>query len=547
MDRIYALMKKPVSLSSATALFLAYLTVILAAFYPALEGSFLWDDIALQYNYSRISVFSADNVIWALTNTYAGHYQPVTWISYMLDHMLWGTDPTGYHVTNIVLHAMVAVLVFLVFTKLIGQQEKTKGERLFYIAAVAALLFAIHPLRVESVVWITERRDLLSGLFYLLTIYFFLKDRYESPSNNYYLWSILFFILSLLSKAWGISLPLILLLIVLYLEPNIQFTRNDFFAKKNLKIIGYLLPAAIFIVIAKIAQDSAGASIPLSQHGIVDRLMQLGYGVSYYLYKTILPLEFSPLYSLLVHDFFGFQSMLMSAVGYLLILMSLLTYKRFRAASTVFLIYLVTILPVSGLAQSGPQLVADRYSYLSTIPIYLIIVVMLFNSIFNEKYSRVVKLGVITVVCLLVFMSNIYSHSWKNSERLWTHAIVQDEGNYPAWRNRGNLLLGKGLFALAHDDFNNALRAYPESAEAHYNVALSALKLNMHTKAVKHFTAAIDIFENYRDAYINRAKSYLATNRAELALQDLKVALTLDPQSVSAKLLRDSIVHKKTQ
>ena len=543
MEKLQHTSNIPVNHGGSILVHIALALIITITFYPAIAGDFIWDDIAITQNIMHINEMSAANLTWAFTSSYAGHYQPLTWLSYMLDHEIWGMDPAGFHITNILLHILVCIFVYHLLAQLIDLYKPETRYPAYLLAGAAATLYAIHPMRVESVAWITERRDLLCGIFYIATIYYFLRDRYQSQRHIYYVVSLACFTLSLFAKAWGITLPVILFIIARLYDPRTTLPLHPGFIRNYAKIIGYLLPAFIFLIIARYAQDSAGAMLTLERHGISDRLLQLGYSISFYLYKTLLPLDLSPLYSLLIHDFYDVYSLIMTGFGIAITLLAIIAYRKYPVVSIVFFCYLIIILPVTGLAQSGPQLVADRYSYLATIPVYLLIVLAGYQLLRHTAHVKLFTPAVFSLTLLLAFLSHLYSYSWRNAESLWTHAVLQNPGNYPAWRNRGNLLLAKNRVELAHADFIKALDSMPQHAEAHYNLAYTSALLNRHESAIEHYSNAIRLFASYRDAYINRGKSHLALNRPEEALHDFEAALELDPHSTTAKLERDRLLQ----
>src|SRR5262245_14035959 len=231
------------------------------------------------------------------TTFHMGHYQPLAWATLGLDYALWGMNPAGYHGTNLLLHGANAALFFALLLALL--RRAIPGDRLpregalRLAAAFGALFFAVHPLRVESVAWITERRDLLSAFFALLALLAYLRMQEEPAARSL---SLLAYALSLLSKAWGVTLPAVLL--VLDVWPLRRFAGKEPRRRVFLEKVPYLVLALACAAIAPLAQKEAEAMRPLASHTLLDRTMQAAYGLVFYVRRTLLPTGLSPLYEL---------------------------------------------------------------------------------------------------------------------------------------------------------------------------------------------------------------------------------------------------------
>ena len=249
--------------------------VVFACFWPALSGEFVhWDDYE---NFVRNPHLAAGDLKWVFT-TSEGHYMPLTWLSLFLDYGIWKLDPFGYHLTNLLLHCGNTLLFYFLLLALL--REKTVATCFF--AAAGALLFAIHPLRVEVVAWATERRELLSGLFFLLTIHAYLRGRRVV--------SVILFVCTLLSKATGMMLPLVLLVIDVW-----PLGRTDW-KKLLVQKVPYLGFTLLYVGLTYVSQTQANAMWTVEEYGLLERATQPGFRFSFYLWKTILPIDLSPLY-----------------------------------------------------------------------------------------------------------------------------------------------------------------------------------------------------------------------------------------------------------
>ena len=268
--------------------------VAVACFLPTLRNDFvLWDDDLNFTDNPSYRGLSWRQLRWMFTTVHGGHYQPLSWVTLGLDYTLWGMNPAGYHLTSVLLHAANAVLFYHVVQALL-RRAAVSGPALVLegAAAVGALFFAIHPLRVESVAWASERRDVLAALFYLATVLAYLRMAEEEPSGRarrWYLVSLACFVLSLLSKAWGITLPVVLLALDVF-----PLRR----APRLLEKAPYAALALGAAALAFVAQQHQPAMRTLAQHGPLQRTAQAAYGLCFYLWKTVAPWHLSPAYLL---------------------------------------------------------------------------------------------------------------------------------------------------------------------------------------------------------------------------------------------------------
>src|SRR5437879_1125872 len=274
-----------------------------AAFLPALHNQFVnWDDPRnfLENPYYRGLAWTHLRWMWT---THLGHYIPLTWMSLGLDYLLWGMNPFGYHLTSLLLHTANAVVFFFVVRLLLTlalPSSSERGHALDVSAGVAALLFAIHPLRVESVVWVTERRDVLSGLFYLLTILVYLRACERGTRGRWWYWlSVVVFGCALLSKSMAVSLPVVLLILDIYPLRRLGGARGwwtEPARRVYVEKLPFVLLAATASTFAFKAQVPLGNMAPLAKLSVLGRLAVSAYGLSFYLWKMVVPVNLSPVY-----------------------------------------------------------------------------------------------------------------------------------------------------------------------------------------------------------------------------------------------------------
>src|SRR5881296_2117995 len=278
----------------------------LTAFLPALQNQFVaWDDDKNFLDNPRYRGLGWAHLRWMFTAFHQGHYIPLTWVTFGMDHLLWGMKPVGYHLTSLLLHAVNAVLFFSLVRRILTLALPSAAERdhaLAVSAGFAALVFAIHPLRVESVAWVTERRDVLSGLFYLLTILLYLRARErEERGRGWYWLSVAAFVCALLSKSMVVNLPVVLLILDVYPLRRLGGAvgwLSESARRVYVEKIPFVLLAAGASAIALMAQLSHNTMVSVVQLSGLGRLAVSAYGLSFYLWKTVAPVNLSPLYEL---------------------------------------------------------------------------------------------------------------------------------------------------------------------------------------------------------------------------------------------------------
>src|SRR5437773_8464299 len=346
--------------------------VTVAAFLPALQNQFVsWDDDENFLDNPHYRGLGWTHLYWMWT-THLGHYIPLTWMTLGLDYLLWGMNPVGYHLTNLLLHAANAVVFFFVVRRILalalpGPSER--GHALAVSAGFAALVFAIHPLRVESVAWATERRDVLSGLFYLSAILVYLRACERGERGRWYWGAVALFGCALLSKSMVVNLPVVLLILDVYPLRRLGGSIGWWSAPAR-RVYGEKIPfvllAAAASVIAFMAQFSAQTAASLAQLSVLGRLAVSAYGLSFYLGKLVVPVNLSPLYELPPTVNPGALPFILS-YGLVLAITALVLVLRRRVPGLLatWLAYIVVLRPVLGIFQIGLQIAADRYTYLA--------------------------------------------------------------------------------------------------------------------------------------------------------------------------------------
>ncbi len=456
-------------------------SIATAVFYlPGVGGAFLaWDDWTNFTQNPDYQGLSPRHLAWMFTTFHMGHYQPLTWVTLGLDYALWGMQPAGYHVTSLLLHAVSAGLLYAVLRALVDSTPA---------AAIGALFWSLHPLRVESVTWITERRDVLCGVFFLLSVLAYLRMCREQAAGG--LWkrwlaiSVAAYAASLLSKSLGIMLPLALLLLdVVPLRRWTPGTRRRLLLEK----LPYGACAVVVFFITLAAMKTIGQV--RSSAAPLERIAQADFGACLYLWKTLLPWNLSPLYPVNqgVNPAETRYVVCMVAVPLLSAGLALLAWKKRPAPFLAWAAFLLLAAPVLGAVVRGYQLAADRYTYLAALPFSLLLAAAC-----RGVRSRA-ALGIAGAVLLaLGVLTGMQTRVWRNDLTLWNHAIATGWGGAVAYTNRGAEKFRAGDVDGARADFEEALRHNPKHALAWVNHGKIHEISKDRDRAIEDYTRALE-------------------------------------------------------
>ncbi len=424
---------------------LALLVVVasLAAFAPALDNGFVaWDDRFYFLENTAYRGLGWAQWSWAWTTARGGLYQPLTWLSFSLDHAVWGLLPGGYHLTNLLLHAAAAVLFFFVGAALLRVAGVADERERLLGAAAAALLFAVHPLRVESAAWATERKDVLSAALWLGALLCYLRRRLPA--------ALALFALSLLAKAGGVMLPLVLILLDVY-----PLRRRAWLEK---------LPFAALSVLAVLATSwslrHGGDVVGLAERGWSWRAGQALYGLWFYPLKTLWPAGLSPYHP--PPDWFRRWSAQTAGLAALTLAAGALLWRTRRrhpaiAAAAVF--YIVMLAPVSGLVQNGlPYAVYERYGYLPSLGLAFVLGAALARA--ARRRPALLAAGAAWLL-VLGMLSWRQTRVWESSQTLWTRILAGNPGDAAALNNLGAAEAEAGRWAVSASLLERAVALQP--------------------------------------------------------------------------------------
>ncbi|OQW95042.1 MAG: hypothetical protein BWK79_03720 [Beggiatoa sp. IS2] len=452
--------------------------LVFLAYKEALNNGFInWDTHAYVTENENIKSLEWKNLQWMLTSFYLGNWHPLTWLSHALDYAIFGLNPWGHHLTNIVIHCLNTILVGILVIILMTWQRglawtnaNVENHQVLFAAVIAALLFGIHPQNVESVVWIAERKNVLSQFFLLLGILcygFYVKG--PSTKIRYYGYLTTFgcFILALMSKPIAVVFPLILMLIDIYPLHRTSLTVSSKSAKSAsyvllmLEKVPFLALSLVVGIITIFAQHTSGYMADTQQLNISIRLLNAANSSLFYLSKFLFPIGLSPFYPLsnFSKDYQHYSNFI-PVMGFVLITIvcSYLWYRKRYEWLIAWLFYLMTLLPVIGLIQVGSQAAADRYAYLSILPFHILVgvgIASLFYSI--SKFKKLIQIAIIGAILsfntLLVYLTQQQVRIWQNDLKFWSYVVLSNPDNII-----GQIYLGTAYFEAG----------YYEKALAHY-------------------------------------------------------------------------------
>ncbi len=468
---------------------------------------------------------------WAFTTHLHGHFHPLTWLSHATDVFFFGLDPAGHHFINFLLHLINTILLFLVLKKMTGAS---------WLSGFAAALFAIHPLHVESVAWVADRKDLLCGFFWILSLWVY--TRFVEKNSYYYMFLLLLiFSLGLLSKTMMISLPLVLLLLDYW--PLGRFGKavsmsgkSDSVAKTLFRLImekaGLLVLAGIFILLTTGAiQDLRLESKTLSLYWQYDCFLFL----QHYLEKFFWPGGLTVLYP--YSETPAISAIATAALaGCVITILFIALRKRFPFLLTGWLWFIVTLLPVAGLIHDGPHRVADRYTYIPLIGLIFGSTWLGAELLLENKRLRRITTGAAGLL-LLIFAIISYNQAglWRSSRTVFQHNIDLFPYNWVGHNNLGDFFDKNGQKDQAIEQYLIALRIKPEFSKASYNLGNTYASLARHDEALQHYLHATKIYPDFVEAH-NNAGVLLARKRHYLeAKRHFVSATAIDPDFLEAQ------------
>jgi len=528
------------------------------------------DDIYVFGNGFIQSGITMDGIRWAFSTTYAEFWHPLTWLSLMFDYQLHGLNPGGYHFTNLLLHLLSTFMLFWLFRRMTGA---------IWSSAFVAAFFALHPLHVESVAWVSERKDVLSAFFWMLTLCLYVFYT-EKPVLNRYLLILLSFVCGLMSKPMIVTLPVVLLLLDYWPLDRLQRRRNvPVSTAENIQVstkpkqknkkskkeevkkntstavkqslpesrlwgivplwqlrekIPFFILSAIFSIITIYAQYKPD----VKHHSLISRSASAAVSFIAYLEKTFWPQNLSFFYP------FSTQIPLWQVTGAVLLILAVTTaliimLKRLPCLAVGWFWYAVTLLPVCGIMQNVEFSMADRYTYLPSIGIAVMLawgLPFLLPSAAARK--NILFPAAITVVVVLAILSWKQCGYWNGSSGLFSHALRVTKDNDTAHNNLAAFLWEEGKFEEALQHYNEAIRIKSGDAYCYYNRGLAYFKLDRQQQAIEDYSKAIQLKPDFAEAFNSKGLSYNKLGQPQKAIENFSKAIDLKQDYVKAYINR---------
>ncbi|MEO5802757.1 MAG: tetratricopeptide repeat protein [Verrucomicrobiota bacterium] len=502
------------------------------------DSGYVGDNVHVQNGLTR------DGIIWAFTTGHMSNWHPLTWLSHMLDMEIFGPKPGAQHFTNILFHALNSLLVFLVFEKMTGA---------LWRSGFAAALFALHPLHVESVAWISERKDLLSTFFWMLTIWAYVvyaenKLRKKNRAANtkfprsFYFLSLLFFTLGLMSKPMVVTLPFVLLLLDIWPLQRLQLPQEK--GRINLdwrglsRLFAEKLPFFTLTIGASIVtfivQKKGGAVSSLAGLSMISRIENSVISYVRYIGKTFWPNDLSILYP---HPGSWPLGPVIAASLFLLGVSALAIWlARSRAYFLVgWFWFLGTLVPVIGLVQVGMQSIADRYTYIPLIGLFGALTwgaADVFSRWNFPKVALGMGAGIILFCCAALTKTQV--GYWRDSETLFGHAIKVTKKNFIAYNNLGFFYSHKERYNEAIESYRKSLEIEPRFEDAHNNLGYALAKLGNHQEAIAHYNVALKLKPELVEAHNNLGNSLAEIGKVDEAIAHYEIVLAKNPRHADA-------------
>ena len=552
---------------------LLLVALTIAVFGQTIRYQFVnFDDDLYVYNTPAIKAgLTPKGISAAFISQHAHNWHPLTTISHMLDCQLYGLNAGGHHVTNVILHTIAVLLLFWVLEQMTGATWRS---------ALVAALFAVHPLHVESVAWVSERKDILSAVFFFLMLLAY--NRYaRTPSLIRYLVVVLLFAAGLMSKPMLVSAPIILFFLDYWplrrfeqsslIRGKIKASESDEQRRKIRRLYFEKIPLVILSAVACILtfvlqKRTAGAIPPLP---FLWRIQNAFVSYVIYIWQTLWPTRLAVFYPH-PNDTLGLWEVILAVLLLVAITTGAVIFRKRRPyLLTGWFWYLVMLIPVIGFVQVGEQGHADRYTYLPHIGLFVAVVWFALDMATirrSKPQVTVTAAAAVLVIVALAWAAFIQTSYWRNSETLWKHALAVTSDNDVAHNNLGYLCNDRGELDEAISHFESAARIRSAKRDPHYNLASAFVQMNLGDALVRkgrsddamlHYNEAMRLQPNYADAYYNRGTVLFAKGRTDEAIADWTKALEMNPNDADAHtslgnallekgLLREAIAHYLT-
>lgn len=515
-----------------SASFNTYIPYLIAIAVIALYSRVLWhefviyDDPAYVIENPHVRAgLTLDGIRWAFTSGYESNWFPLTRISHMIDVSLFGMNPAGHHFVNLLFHALGTALLYIFLNRTTGKQ---------WLSIVAALLFGLHPLRVESVAWIAERKDVLSTFLCMLTLNIY-SVYTETKGFRWYLATICLFALGLMSKPMLVTLPVLMLLMDWWPLNRWRGERNkrEILPLWTEKLPFFILAASSSLV-TYLVQQSAGTVA--QTFTIPARLARASVSYLLYLYKTLYPVKLTVIYPVSIYPPGFFAVATSITVLALITLIAVYSRRKLPYFFTGWLWYLVSMMPVIGLIQVGQHSIADRYTYIPHIGIFITVVWGADRLMGHIRRKRELLLSASAIaLIILIVLTSLQLRHWKNSVTLFRHALEVTDNNWVAHDNLGQVLLEQGKVDEAIAHFRASVKAKPSYTPGYINLGVSLHTSGKTGEAIESFRTASMQQPLNPKIHLDLGYLYLEQGNIEQASAEYRQLQNLSP-SHAAKL-----------
>jgi len=454
---------------------------------------------------------------WAFTTRHAGNWHPLTWISHLLDVQLCGLDAGPHHLTSVLLHVANTALLLALLHRMTGA---------LFRSAFTAGLFALHPLHVESVAWVAERKDVLSGLFFMLTLWAYAAYAHH-PRGSRYAVVLVLFALGLMAKPMLVTLPFVLLLLDFW--PLGRGAHPPAWRRLILEKLPLFALTVASSIVTVLVQHRAGALKGLDALPLGRRAANAAVAYVAYIGQMLWPARLAAIYPYPAS--LGGWAVAGAAVG--LVAITVLVWRAARRHPYLpvgWLWYLGLLVPVIGLVQVGSQPMADRYTYLPLIGLFVIVAWGIPDLVARRPHRDVglrAAAGLVLLGCAVTARGQV--QHWRGSIPLWEHAVAATAGNYRAHHNLGHALAREGMIGEAVAHYAEALRLKPDYAEAHNNLGSALADQGRTLEAIAHYAEALRLLPDYAEAHNNLGVALTGQGKADEAVRHLSEALRIEP------------------
>ncbi|RZB35315.1 MAG: hypothetical protein SRB1_01083 [Desulfobacteraceae bacterium Eth-SRB1] len=469
-----------------------------------------------------------ESIKWAFTAFHAGNWHPLTWLSHMLDIELYGLNSMGHHWTNLQIHLTNTLLLFFILQYMTGA---------IWRSAFVAALFALHPLHVESVAWVAERKDVLSAFFGMLTILAYIR---YVKKRNLFRYFLVFILLSLglMAKPMLVTLPFVLLLLDFWPLERLKYYSPDRSSKLFSLIyekIPLFIPVAISSVLTVLAQKEVGALYTLEALSVKTRIANAFVSYAGYIIKTIWPQNLAVFYP---HPFGELPLWYVFLAVFAIIVVSFFSIRLLKNhpyLAVGWFWYLGTLIPVIGLIQVGAQSMADRYTYIPLTGLF-IIAAWGIPDLLKKWYHSKIILIIFSTIIIFAFSTRSYFQirHWKNSAAVFENAVKVTENNWLAYNNLGLALMREGKLNDAVLNYKKALQIRPDYLTALDNIGLALYRLEKFEEALFYYSKALKIYPKHAGIHNNTANVLTALGKLEEAIKHYKKAILIDPEFAEA-------------